>query len=73
MKTGRNFTMRYLTRTHRLPIAWMHERFAQGDIDLRFEESARMAADVYTKSFVDADKWQAACWLINVVDPTELQ
>ena len=32
MTTGRNFQMRYATRTARLPIAWMHERFNQGDI-----------------------------------------
>ena len=73
MRTGRNFTMRYLTRTHRLPIAWMHERFKQGDIVLRYEVSARMAADIYTKAFQDADKWRMACWLINVVDPVEME
>ena len=28
-----------------------------------------MAADIYTKSFTDAEKWLSACWLINVVDP----
>ena len=28
-----------------------------------------MAADIYTKSFTDKAKWQAVCWLINVVDP----
>ena len=69
MRTGRNFSMRYATRTLRLPIAWMHERFNAGDIDLRYELSSRMAADIYTKSFVDADKWRVATWLINVADP----
>ena len=34
LTTGRNFAMRYATRTARLPIAWMHERFKAGDIDL---------------------------------------
>ena len=28
-----------------------------------------MATDIYTKAFSDPDKWLAACWLINVVDP----
>ena len=50
MTTGRNFQMRYATRTARLPIGWMHERFNQGDIFLKYEVSARMAADIYTKA-----------------------
>ena len=69
MKTWRNFQMRYASRTIRIPIAWMHERFARGDIRLRYELSARMAADVYTKAFVDADKWRVATWLLGVSDP----
>ena len=31
-----------------------------------------MAADIYTKSFVDADKCRVATWLINVADLTIL-
>ena len=56
MTTCKNFQMRYATRTARLPIAWMHERFNQGDNFLKYELSARMAADIYTKSFTDAEK-----------------
>jgi hypothetical protein len=69
MTTGKNYAMRYATRTARLPIAWMHERFQAGDINLKYEVSAQMAADIYTKAFTDADKWLTACWMINVVDP----
>ena len=52
---GRNFQMRYATRTARLPIAWMHERFNQGYICSKYELSARMAADVDTEGFTDAE------------------
>ena len=52
MQTGRNFAMRYATRTLRLPIAWMHERFKAGDIAIQYEISARMAADIFTKAFL---------------------
>ena len=31
--------------------------------------SCKMAADIYTKAFQDADKWRVGTWLINVVDP----
>ena len=65
--------MRYATRTARLPIAWLHERFKQGDIDIKYEVSSRMSADIYTKAFSDADKWLSACWLINVVDPAVIK
>ena len=51
----------------------MHERFKAGDLDLQYEVSSRMAADIYTKAFSDGDKWQAACWLINIVDPKIIQ
>ena len=46
-QTGRNFSMRYATRTARLPIAWLHERFKAGDISLIYEKSSRMTADIY--------------------------
>ena len=32
-----------------------------------------MCADIYTKAFTDAGKWEAACELINIVDPNELK
>ena len=56
MKAGRNFAMRYAMRTLRISIAWMHERFKAGDIVLKYELSSRMAADIHTTAFVDADK-----------------
>ena len=67
MTTGKNFSMRYATRTARLPIAWMHERFKAGVLELQYELSARMTADIYTKAFTDRDKWQVATWLISNV------
>ena len=73
MQTGRNFSMRYTTRTARIPIAWMYERFNAGDIILRYEISARMAADIFTKAFTDGDKFISVSWLINVVDPAVLK
>ena len=31
-----------------------------------------MCADIYTKAFSDSGKWEAACELINIVDPSKL-
>ena len=72
MKTGRNPTMRSLGRTHRISVAWLHERFAQGDFELAYEKSDKQAADVMTKAFTDANKWAVVCKLVNHVRPKEL-
>ena len=64
VSTGRNPTMRYLGRTHRISVAWLHERFARDDVALVYEITTKMCADVYTKAFTDPNRWEAACWLI---------
>ena len=71
-ETGRSPTMRYLSRTHRVSVAWLHETFSQ-DIDLVYEVSSKMCADIDTNAFTDASKWIAACDLINIVDPRRLR
>ena len=72
VETGRNPTLRYLHRTHRLRVSWLHERFQDADLNLVYEVTSRMCADIYTKAFTDGAKWEAACWLINVVDPRRI-
>ena len=73
IRSGKNPTMRYLHRTHRVSVGWLHERFQQQFLDLVYEASQRMCADIYTKTFDNKDKWKHACWLIGLVDPKELQ
>ena len=48
-------------------------QFSQQNIGLMYEVSSRMCADICTKAFTDATKWQAVCDLINIVDPKRLQ
>ena len=66
---GRNPTMHYLARTRRVSVAWLHETFSQQNISLMYEVSSKMCADIFTKAFTEATKWQAVCDLINIVDP----
>ena len=73
VKSGRNQRMRYLKKTHRVSVAWLHERFKSKDFELVYEVSCRMAADIYTKAFGDALKWAAVCGLINIFDPKILK
>jgi len=69
VETGKNIALRYLARTHRISIAWLHEVFQMDEIELLYAASASMCADIYTKAFSDPRKWEAACWLIGVIDP----
>ena len=49
VQPGRNPTMRYLLRTHRCSVAWLHERFKGTDLKLVYEDTSRQCADIYTK------------------------
>ena len=71
--TGRNPTMRYLSRTHGVSAAWLYEQFNGVDFSIQYEETTRMAADVLTKAFVEVPRWEAACWLVSVFHPSNLQ
>jgi len=73
IETGKNPTMRYLHRTHRVSVAWLHEVCQGAEIKLTYEVSAKMAADIFTKAFPDKNKWTAVCDLINHIDPARLK
>ena len=68
VRTGRSPTMRYLKRTHGVEVAWLNEVFKNPDLQLVYELSAKMAADMYTKGFVDHQQFAQAQWLFNVFD-----
>eukprot|EP00972_Heterocapsa_arctica_P003914 582821-Heterocapsa_arctica.AAC.1 len=72
VETGRNPTMRYLQRTRGVSFAWLHETFKHKELDLDYELSSRMCADIYTKAFTDELLWVQVCDLINIVDPKRL-
>eukprot|EP00969_Alexandrium_andersonii_P181715 8030120-Alexandrium_andersonii.AAC.1 len=54
IRSGNNPTLRYLHRTHRVSVQWLHERFfrfsGRSHRD-EYEDSADMKADIYTKAF----------------------
>ena len=50
-ETGRNPTMRHLGRTHRVDVAWLHERFASPDVTLQYVVTDEQCADIFTKGF----------------------
>ena len=70
-ETGKNPTMRHLGRTHGVSVAWLHEQLAVRKlVDLEYTDSNLMAADIYTKAFTDADRWEHALLLITLFTRT---
>jgi len=70
-KSGKNPTMRHLNRTHKVDIAWLHERFQEPEFELVYTVTTEQAADIFTKGFTDRDKWRHAQSLINHFVPHE--
>ena len=69
IKTGRNPTMRYLARTHRVSVAWLHEVYASGVFAFKYKETKLMAADIFTKPFSNPQKWLEVIQLISIHPP----
>ncbi len=65
--------MRYMSRTHRVEVAWLHEVSTVGDASIVYAPTDTMAADIYTKGFTDSRKWEGARRLINALAPQELK
>ena len=71
VKSGRNPTMRHLSRVHRVSVASLYERYQEEGREIKYCDTKDMAADIYTKHFTSADKWRSAVKLINVVTKDE--
>ena len=54
-------------------VAWLKEQFDSGHYELRYVPTAYQAADIYTKGFDSADKWQANCRLIGRYAPSDIR
>ena len=63
--------MRHLGRVHGITVAWLHERY-KGLFELRYEPSATMSADIFTKGFSSPDLWRAVTRLVSVVKPEDV-
>ncbi len=59
--------MRYLGRTHRISVSWLHEVYTSDDVCLDYTQATDVTADIYTKAYTNAMKWKAVCLLINLV------
>ena len=69
IKNGHSPAMRYIHRTHGVDMTWLHERIVDGSMTISITKSKDMAADIFTKHFLDGEKWREVCSLINVMLP----
>ncbi len=63
IRTGRNLTMRHLSKTKGISVAWLHEVCGPDDVHLRYISTSLMAVDIFTKMFTDKIKWIYLCML----------
>ncbi len=67
MTTGKAPTLRHIRRTHGVSLAFVHEVVTGEDVQLCDCSTKAMAADIFTKHFINPDAWRAAIMLIGVV------
>ena len=56
IRTGRNLTMRHLSKAKGISVAWLHQICSADDVHLRYISTSLMAADIFTKMFTDKIK-----------------
>ena len=66
IKTGKNPTMRHISRTHGVNIQWLHDVYAKGDLQMMYTRTEAQCADIFTKNFRDVSKWNKAVQDIGV-------
>jgi len=74
IRNGRNPTLRHVNRTHRVNADWLTEVFRKDkQIRLHYCKTEDQAADIFTKPFPSAAKWNVALKGINMKGPSSLQ
>ena len=63
MRTGRNPSMKHVSRTHGVNIAWLHAQYAKHFAGINCH-TLLMCADIFTKALDEKAKWHAARKLI---------
>ncbi len=67
MTTGKAPTLRHIRRTQGVSLSFVHEQVIGNDVQLYDRSTKAMAADVFTKHFVNPEAWRHALTLIGVM------
>ena len=74
IRNGRNPTLRHVNRTHRVSADWLTEVFRKDkQTRLLYCKTEDQAADIFTKPFPSAAKWNVALRGINMLGPSFLK
>ena len=60
IRSGKNPTMRHLTRTHGVHVNWLHDLYKRKVFGVTYTRTEAQCADVFTKAFRELPKWQQA-------------
>ena len=71
IRSGRNPTMRHLSRTHGVHVNWLHDLYKRKVFGVVYTRTEAQCADVFTKAFRELPKWQQAIRLIGIGRPGE--
>ena len=71
IKSGRNPTMRHLSRTQGINIGWLHDLYKKELFNVMYSRTEAQCADVFTKCFKDLPKWEQAYRMIGMRRPGE--
>ena len=67
-----NFSLFRVSRTHDVSVKWLSQAFREEpQIELNYICSKEQCADIFTKAFDDASKWEHAVSLIGLRGPRE--
>jgi hypothetical protein len=66
--TGRNPSMRHMSRTQRIDVAWINERYVEKSFIFIECPSEYQAGDLMTKHFTDAKVWSRNVHLVGHLD-----
>ena len=73
LETGRSPAFRHTDKTQRLNLGWLSEQFRRKHFRLVYVNSILQAADVLTKPFTSAEKWNFCLKLMSIIDSSALQ
>ena len=69
IETGKSPSFRHTDKTQRLNLGWLSEQFRRQHFKLVYVASLMQAADILTKPFTSAEKWNHGLTLLNIRGP----
>ena len=65
IKTGKNPTMRHISRTHGVNVQWLHDAFTKRLFKMKITRTDEQVADIFTKHMPEKTSWKKAVNDIN--------